>query len=129
VRFGLIDAGVEAIVVDAIQDHSASSVGQGYKETLDRLVHSMRHLLKIVNEVKEKGASLRILGMNLDTDSVTSTMILQVLGAAAEHERLLMLERQRGGIAKAKAEGKYKGVAQGQRWQRPVKSKRCWPRA
>jgi DNA invertase Pin-like site-specific DNA recombinase len=32
-----------------------------------------------------------------------------VLGAIAEFERSLMLERQREGIAKAKAEGKYKG--------------------
>jgi len=37
--------------------------------------------------------------------------MLQVLGAVAEHERSLMLERQREGIAKAKAEGKYKGRA------------------
>jgi len=78
---------------------------------LDRLARSMRHLLQIVDEVKEKKASLRILGMNLDTGSATSTMILQVLGAVAEHERSLMLERQREGIAKVKAEGKYKGRA------------------
>jgi DNA invertase Pin-like site-specific DNA recombinase len=78
---------------------------------LDRLARSMRHLLQIVDEVKEKKASLRILGMNLDTGSATSTMVLQVLGAVAEHERSLMLERQREGIAKAKAEGKYKGRA------------------
>ena len=78
---------------------------------LDRLARSMRHLLQIVDEVKEKGASLRILGMSLDTDTATGTMMLQVLGAVAEHERSLMLERQREGIAKAKAEGKYKGRA------------------
>ena len=76
---------------------------------LDRLARSMRHLLQIVDEVKEKRASLRILGMSLDTDTATGTMMLQVLGAVAEHERSLMLERQREGIAMAKAEGKYKG--------------------
>jgi DNA invertase Pin-like site-specific DNA recombinase len=78
---------------------------------LDRLARSMRHLLQIVDEVKEKKASLRILGMSLDTDTATGTMMLQVLGAVAEHERSLMLERQREGIAKAKAEGKYRGRA------------------
>jgi len=78
---------------------------------LDRLARSMRHLLQIVDEVKEKGASLRILGIGLDTDTATGTMMLQVLGAVAEHERSLMLERQREGIAKAKAEGKFKGRA------------------
>jgi DNA invertase Pin-like site-specific DNA recombinase len=78
---------------------------------LDRLARSMRHLLQLVDEVKEKKASLRILGMSLDTETATGTMMLQVLGAVAEHERSLMLERQREGIAKAKAEGKYKGRA------------------
>jgi DNA invertase Pin-like site-specific DNA recombinase len=78
---------------------------------LDRLARSMRHLLQIVDEVKERKASLRILGMSLDTDAATGRMMLQVLGAVAEHERSLMLERQREGIAKAKAEGKYKGRA------------------
>jgi DNA invertase Pin-like site-specific DNA recombinase len=35
--------------------------------------------------------------------------MLHVLGAVAQFERETMLERQREGIAKAKAEGKYKG--------------------
>jgi DNA invertase Pin-like site-specific DNA recombinase len=48
--------------------------------------------------------------MSLDTETATGTMILQALGAVAEHERSLMLERQREGIAKAKAEGKFKGA-------------------
>jgi DNA invertase Pin-like site-specific DNA recombinase len=78
---------------------------------LDRLARSMRHLIQIVDQIKEKKAGLRILGMSLDTDTATGTMMLQVLGAVAQHERALMLERQREGIAKAKVEGKYKGRA------------------
>jgi DNA invertase Pin-like site-specific DNA recombinase len=78
---------------------------------LDRLARSMRHLLQIVDQVKAKKASLRILAMGLDTHTVTGTTILRVLGAVAEHERSMMLERQRVGIAKAKAEGKYRGRA------------------
>jgi DNA invertase Pin-like site-specific DNA recombinase len=78
---------------------------------LDRLARSMRHLLDIVDQVKQKKASLHVLGMNLDTETATGTMMMQVLGAVAEHERASMLERQREGIAKAKAEGKYKGRA------------------
>jgi len=78
---------------------------------LDRLARSMRHLLEIVDRINEKKASLRVLGMSLDTETATGRMMLQVLGAVAEHERALMLERQREGIAKAKAEGKYKGRA------------------
>jgi DNA invertase Pin-like site-specific DNA recombinase len=35
--------------------------------------------------------------------------MLNVLGSIAQFEREIMLERQREGIAKAKADGKYKG--------------------
>src|SRR6185295_16937458 len=54
---------------------------------LDRLARSMRHLVDIVDRVKQRNAHLRILGMNLDTETATGKMMLQVLGAVAEHER------------------------------------------
>ena len=78
---------------------------------LDRLARSMRHLLDIVAQVEAKGASLRILSMSLDTSSATGKLVLQMFGAVAEWERSTMLERQREGIAKAKADGKYNGRA------------------
>ncbi len=59
--------------------------------------------------IDDKGASLRILAMNLDTTTAAGKLMLNVLGSVAEFERSMMLERQREGIAKAKAEGKYKG--------------------
>lgn len=78
---------------------------------LDRLARSMRDLLDIVDRVKAKGAALRILNMNLDTSTATGELMLNVLGAVAAFERSMMIERQREGIAKAKAEGKFKGRA------------------
>ena len=78
---------------------------------LDRLARSMRDLLDIVSRIEGKGASLRILAMNLDTTTATGKLMLNVLGSVAEFERSMMLERQREGIAKAKADGKYKGRA------------------
>jgi hypothetical protein len=45
----------------------------------------------------------------LDTRNPTSKLMLTILGGVATCEREIMLERQREGIAKAKAEGKYKG--------------------
>jgi hypothetical protein len=54
---------------------------------------------------------LRILALNLDTGTPTGKLMLNLLGSIAEFEHELMLERQREGIAKAKAEGKYKGRA------------------
>ncbi|WP_286906231.1 recombinase family protein [Roseovarius sp.] len=76
---------------------------------LDRLARSVAHLLEILELVEEKGAALRILSMGIDTGTATGKLMLTLLGGVAEFERSIMLERQREGIAKAKAEGKYKG--------------------
>ena len=76
---------------------------------LDRLARSVGHLLTIMEQIKAKGADLRILNMGIDTATPTGKLMLTVLGGIAEFEREIMLERQREGIAKAKAEGKYKG--------------------
>lgn len=76
---------------------------------LDRLARSVAHLLQIVERIEAKRANLRVLAMNLDTGTPTGKLMLTVLGAVGQFEREVMLERQREGIAKAKAEGKYKG--------------------
>ncbi|AWB48293.1 DNA invertase [Gemmobacter aquarius] len=76
---------------------------------LDRLARSVAHLFEVLERITTKGASLRILGMGIDTATPTGKLMLTILGGVAEFERSIMLERQREGIAKAKAEGKYKG--------------------
>lgn len=76
---------------------------------LDRLARSVKHLLEIVDVLEKKGAHLKILDPDLDTSSSTGTFLLTTLGAVAAFEREIMLERQREGIAKAKADGLYKG--------------------
>jgi DNA invertase Pin-like site-specific DNA recombinase len=76
---------------------------------LDRLARSVRHLLEIVETLKAKGANLRIINLNLDTATATGKLLFTMIGAIAEFEREMMLERQREGIAKAKGAGKYKG--------------------
>jgi DNA invertase Pin-like site-specific DNA recombinase len=59
--------------------------------------------------LKAKGVGLRVLAGGLDTTSATGDLILNLLGSVAQFERQMMLERQREGIAKARADGKYKG--------------------
>jgi len=76
---------------------------------LDRLARSVADLMTITTALKAKGVELRILAIQLDTSTPTGKLMLNLLGSIAEFERELMLERQREGIAKAKAEGKYKG--------------------
>lgn len=75
----------------------------------DRLARSVHDLTGITKEMRTRGVTLRILSMDLDTSTATGALILNVLGSVAEFERALMLERQREGIAAAKAEGAYKG--------------------
>ncbi len=76
---------------------------------LDRLARSTADLLRIEGLIKDRGASLRILDLDLDTSTATGKLLLTMVGAISAFERELMLERQREGIAKAKAAGKYKG--------------------
>jgi DNA invertase Pin-like site-specific DNA recombinase len=76
---------------------------------LDRLARSVPHMWEIIGRLQRKGVALRIVNMGIDTGTPTGKLMLNVLGGVAEFEREMMLERQREGIAKAKAEGKYKG--------------------
>ena len=79
---------------------------------LDRLARSVQHLGQIIERINSVGASLVILDMGgtaVDTSNPTGKLILNVMSSVAQFEREMMLERQREGIAKAKAEGKYKG--------------------
>lgn len=86
---------------------------------LDRLARNTQHLLEIIDRLQAKGVPLRILnfgGSQVDTQSATGKLTLTMFAAMAQFEREMMLERQREGIAKAKAAGKYKGrspVAEG----------------
>lgn len=77
----------------------------------DRLARSVTDLLRIVEDLKARNVTLRIMSMGVDTSTATGVLILQVLGAVSQWERSVMLERQAHGIAKAKSEGKYRGRA------------------
>src|SRR5262249_35923718 len=78
---------------------------------LDRLARSVFHLVTNGERLEEKGVALKVLEQAIDTSNCTGRLMFNMLGAIAQFERELMLERQREGIAKAKAEGKYKGRA------------------
>lgn len=78
----------------------------------DRLARSTADLLRIIEDLDRRKVALTILSMGgetLDTRSPTAKLLLTMLGAVAEFERNLMLERQREGIRKAQAENRYNG--------------------
>jgi DNA invertase Pin-like site-specific DNA recombinase len=76
---------------------------------LDRLGRSTRDVLNLVHELELKGASLRVLEPEVSTAGPLGRMVLTVLGMVAEMELGFIKERQSAGIAKAKANGVYKG--------------------
>jgi len=76
---------------------------------LDRLARSVADLMAIIKTLDQKEVGLRILNLGMDTQTPTGKLMLTVLGGVAQFEREMMLERQREGVAKAKAAGKYKG--------------------
>jgi len=80
---------------------------------LSRLARNTQDLLEIVKEITGKGASVTFHKENLpftgDDSNPMNKLMLTMLGAFSEFERSIMLERQREGIAIAKAKGKYKG--------------------
>lgn len=76
---------------------------------IDRLARSIGDLQDIVRTVRAKGASLRATEQPIDTSTAAGKAFLDMLGVFAEFETNLRKERQLEGIAKAKAEGVYKG--------------------
>lgn len=79
--------------------------------SLSRVARSMIHMIEIEAAVTAAGASIRILDMNVDTSTPNGRLTLNLFGSIGQFERELMLERQKVGIAAAKAEGKYHGRA------------------
>jgi DNA invertase Pin-like site-specific DNA recombinase len=76
---------------------------------VDRLARSVSHLMRIIQALERKDVGLRVLNLGMDTSTPTGKLMLTVLGGLAQFEREMMLERQREGVAKAEAAGKYKG--------------------
>ena len=75
---------------------------------LDRFARSLKDLFTLLDQLTAKGVAFQCLHQPIDTASSTGKLTLAVLGAVAEFENDLRRERQREGVAKAKAAGVYK---------------------
>jgi DNA invertase Pin-like site-specific DNA recombinase len=77
---------------------------------IDRLARSATDLNDIVRALSDKGVEFKALQQGqVDTTTASGKMMLGLLGLFAEFETDLRRERQMEGIAKAKAEGRYRG--------------------
>lgn len=80
--------------------------------SMDRLARNLDDLRRLVQKLTKRGVRIEFVKESLTftgEDSPMANLLLSLLGAVAEFERSLILERVRSGVAIAKAAGKYKG--------------------
>ncbi|KNC92541.1 recombinase family protein [Trabulsiella odontotermitis] len=133
-RNALVCAGCEQIFEDKISGKTAERPGLkklmralSAGDTLvvwklDRLGRSMRHLVTLVEELRSRNVNFRSLTDSIDTSSPMGRFFFHVMGALAEMERELIIERTRAGLAAARAEGRIGG-------RRPKLSPEQWAQA
>ncbi|WP_414057409.1 recombinase family protein [Pantoea dispersa] len=76
---------------------------------LDRLGRSMRHLVTLTEELRERGVNFRSLTDSIDTSTPMGRFFFHIMGALAEMERELIVERTRAGLAAAREKGRIGG--------------------
>ena len=99
-----------------------------YVSEFSRLARSTKDLLDIVQQLKEKQVQVISLKESFDTSTPAGELAMTMFAAIATFERKIMLERQREGIALAKAQGKYRGrkeVKKPASWQELVIKYKC----
>src|SRR3984957_15746201 len=75
----------------------------------DRFARSVSHLLRALENFNALGIAFVSVSESLDTSTPTGKMVFTVLGAVAELERSLIVERVKAGLRNAKARGAHIG--------------------
>lgn len=76
---------------------------------LDRLGRSLKHLIDIVNQLREKGVDFLSLQESINTTTSGGNLIFHMFGALAEFERDVIRERTQAGLRAARARGRQGG--------------------
>jgi DNA invertase Pin-like site-specific DNA recombinase len=76
---------------------------------LDRLGRSLKNLIDVGDQLRDRGVDLVVLNQGIDTSTPTGRMFFHILGAVAEFEHSLMVERTHEGLEAARARGRKGG--------------------
>jgi DNA invertase Pin-like site-specific DNA recombinase len=76
---------------------------------LSRAMRSLKHLLALADELRERGAGLVVLKQHIDTTTPTGRLVFHILGAIDEFQRELIIEGTREGLDAARARGRTGG--------------------
>jgi DNA invertase Pin-like site-specific DNA recombinase len=76
---------------------------------LSRAMRSLKHLLALAGELRERGVSLVVLRQHIDTTTPAGRLVFHVLGAIDELQRELIIEGTREGLDAARARGRTGG--------------------
>ena len=83
---------------------------------LDRLGRSMRHLITLVEDLRNKGIGFRSINEGaIDTTCASGELIFNIFSALAQFERRLIQERTKAGLAAARARGRTGAVPKSRR--------------
>lgn len=120
------ERGIEKIFTDKVSGKNTDRPGfqqmmefvregdELYVCSMDRMARNLKDLLSITETLQDKGVSVHFLKENISLvptgeKSALTKLLMAMIGAVAEFERSLILERQREGIEQAKKRNVYKG--------------------
>ena len=95
---------------------------------LDRLGRSLRHLIELIETLREKGVDFQSLSDGISTTTAGGQLVFHIMGALAEFERSLIIERTKAGLEAAKRRGKYPGRPKLLNPQQIKHAKKLWDR-
>ena len=76
---------------------------------LDRMARSLKHLLELTHDLNERGIHFRSINEQINTSTSTGRFFFSIMGALAEMERELIVERTREGLKAARVRGRLGG--------------------
>ena len=97
--------GLDQLLADARRRHFDLVIVWAF----DRIARSVRHLIDVLDELNHLEVEFISFRENIDTGGPLGRAVVVIIGAIAELERNLIVERVRAGMRRAKLEGRQIG--------------------